>query len=230
MSAGADSAQATRREREARESAPGSGDREGKRQRPARIVLIGEFNSGKTSLVNALLGSPVLSASFVTRTVHPTVVAFAAKPSFAVEIAHRRRIRLAWDRIDHQLPQDTRWLHVGLPLERLRALRVIDTPGLGSGDEACDEHTLGICRQGDTVVWCTPAMQAWKASEERAWLTLPARVRQRGILAVTFEDAIAAPGDAERLLARLHAEAASHFSRVVMASRLSAHVPGHYAA
>ena len=98
---------------------------------------------------------------------------------------------------------------------------------MGSGDEDCDEHTLRICRKADTVIWCTPAMQAWKASEERAWLTLPERVRQRGILAVTFEDAIASPGDAERLLARLHAEAASHFSRVVMASRLSALVPGH---
>jgi len=226
MSAGADSARATRREREARETAPGPADSQGKRRRPARIVVIGEFNSGKTSLVNALLGSPVLSASFVTRTVHPTVVAFAAKPSFAAELAHRRRIRMAWDRLDHQLPQDTRWLHIGLPLERLRALRVIDTPGLGSGDDVCDEHTLGICRQGDTVVWCTPAMQAWKASEERAWLTLPVRVRQRGILAVTFEDAIVSPTDAERLLARLNADAASYFSRVVMASRLSALMPG----
>jgi GTPase Era involved in 16S rRNA processing len=226
-SADADSAQATRVKRETRAADPGSGDAEAKRRTPTRIVLVGEFNSGKTSLVNALLGSPVLSASFVTRTRHPTVVAFAAKPSFSAEIAGRRRIRLACDRLDQEPPQDTRWLHVGLPLERLRSLRVVDTPGLGSGEEDIERRTLGICRQADTVVWCTPAMQAWKASEERAWLTLPERVRERGILAVTFEDAITLPADSGRLLARLEAEAASYFGRVVLASKLSALMPGH---
>ncbi len=45
--------------------------------------MIGEFNSGKTALVNALLGAPVLPASFTTHTAYPTVVGFAAKPSLA---------------------------------------------------------------------------------------------------------------------------------------------------
>ncbi len=175
--------------------------------------MAGEFNSGKTALVNALLGSSVLCASFVTRTALPTAVTFAAKPYFSAEVANRRRIRLAFDGLDQDPPENSRWLHVGLPLERLRALRLIDTPGLGSGDQDGDERTLRICRNADRVIWCTPAMQAWKASEERAWLTLPERVRRRGILAVTFEDAVASPTDTHRLLARLRAEAGCYFGQ-----------------
>jgi GTPase Era involved in 16S rRNA processing len=228
MSAGGDIVQAILPEGEVREAAPAAAEGE-RKQAPARVVVVGEFNSGKTSLVNALLGSAVLSASFVTRTSHPTVVFFAAKPSFSAEIANRRRVRLAWDRRDQEPPQNTRRLHVGLPLERLRSLRVTDTPGLGAWEDDSDAHTLGICRHADTVIWCTPAMQAWKASEERAWLSLPARVRERGILAVTFEDAIARPAQTERLLARLNAEASPLFRRVVLASRLGALVPGHCA-
>src|SRR5204863_4357843 len=72
---------------------------------------------------------------------------------------------------------------------------------------------------------CTPAMQAWKASEERAWLALPGRVRDRGILAVTFEDTIQSEADATRLLSRLNAEAGSYFRRIVMASERSALAP-----
>ncbi len=58
-------------------------------------------------------------------------------------------------------------------------------------------------------------MQAWKASELRAWLALPRAVRQRGVLAVTFMDALRSSGDAGRLLARLHADAGPHFRRIV---------------
>ena len=72
---------------------------------------------------------------------------------------------------------------------------------------------------------CTPAMQAWKASEERAWLTLPKRVRERGILAVTFEDAVASPSDLGRLLMRLRAEAGAYFRKIVLASDRSALLP-----
>jgi hypothetical protein len=168
----------------------------------------------------------VLTTSFITSTAYPTAVRFAAKPCASAEIANRRRVRLAWDRLDQPPPESTRWLHVGVPLGPLRSLRLVDTPGLGLGDEDRDARTLRLCQHAHTVIWCTPAMQAWKASEERAWLKLPRRVRDRGILAVTFGDAIASPADANRVLARLQAEAACYFTRVVLASELSALVPG----
>ena len=79
-------------------------------------------------------------------------------------------------------------------------------------DEA---RTLRACRSADTVIWCTPAMQAWKASELRTWLALPPAMRQRGVLAVTFMDALPSKADAGRLLARLAADAGPHFRRIV---------------
>lgn len=224
MSEGTDTRTAARAEREAYE--PASGLRQAailagaglKRQAPARIVVIGEFNSGKTSLVNALLGTSVLPASFVTHTAYPTVVGFAAKPTLSAETADRKRVSIAWNVIDAAPARDIRRLHVGMPLERLRTLRVVDTPGLGFGDECGDAQTLQVCRGADTVIWCTPAMQAWKASEQRAWLTVPKRLRERGILAATFTDAIGSETDINRLLARLHAEAGHYFREIVMVS------------
>jgi hypothetical protein len=103
-------------------------------------------------------------------------------------------------------------------LDRLRSLRLTDTPGLGYGDEEWDQRTLRLCSRADAVIWCTPAMQAWKASEERAWLSLPKRVRARGLLAVTFEHAIASPADLGRLLSRLRAEVGAHFRHIALAS------------
>jgi GTPase Era involved in 16S rRNA processing len=189
--------------------------RAGARERPARIVVIGEFNSGKTTLVNALLGAAVLPTSFTRHTAYPTVVGFAAKPSLRAEVEGRRRVAVAWSSIDGAPAPHIRRLYVGMPLERLKALRAVDTPGFGLGDEADEARTMRACRGADTVIWCTPAMQAWKASELRTWLALPRAVRGRGVLAVTFMDALPSPDDAGRLLARLHADAGPHFRRVV---------------
>lgn len=188
--------------------------------RPARkcVVVVGEFNSGKTTLVNTLAGGPVLAASFIDHTTHPTVVRFATKPGLSAVTTGRRRVPVTWDAVESAALERIRELHVGAPLERLRSISVIDTPGLGFADGESDGRSLQACRRADAVIWCTPAMQAWKASEERAWRSLPGRVRARGILAVTFADEIASQVDADRLLARLRAEAGPYFRTVVMAS------------
>jgi GTPase Era involved in 16S rRNA processing len=111
---------------------------------------------------------------------------------------------------------------VGVPLERLRTLQAIDTPGLDLGDADLKARTLRACRNADAVIWCTPAMQAWKATEQQAWLALPKAVRARGILAVTFMDVLRSPDDARRLLARLSADAGPLFRKIVT-------TPGHKA-
>jgi hypothetical protein len=197
--------------------------------RRTRVVVIGEFNSGKTTLVNALVGAPVLAASFTTHTAHTTVVAFASRPAVSVETTARKRLPSAWDRIGEHAPQDVRRLHVGVPLQRLKGLSVIDTSGLGFADGESDAAgSLQACRNADVVIWCTPAMQAWKASEERTWLALPEGVRARGLLAVTFADGIGSPADLDRLMRRLETEAGPHFYRVVAAGDCAALVvPAH---
>jgi GTPase Era involved in 16S rRNA processing len=187
----------------------------GAKQRPLRIVVIGEFNSGKTALVNALIGAPLLPTSVTSHTAYPTVVGYAARPSLRAEVAERRRVPFSWDRIDEAPAEAICRLHVGAPLERLRTLRAVDTPGLGLGDDSREAHTFRACRGADTVIWCTPAMQAWKASELRAWLGLSKTLRRRGVLAVTFMDQIRSRGDARRLMARLAAEARPYFRRIV---------------
>jgi hypothetical protein len=185
------------------------------RPRPVRVAVIGEFNSGKTTLLNALLGTAVLPASFITHTAYPTVLRFAPRPTLSAEVAGRRRVDFAWGDLDGTPSHHIRRLHVGMPLDRLRTFNAIDTPGLGLGDPVLEERTIRACRSADLVIWCTPAMQAWKASEQHAWLSLPRSVRRRGILAVTFTDALNSPRDAARVMARLKADAGDVFGRIV---------------
>jgi len=192
----------------------------GSTQERTRVVVIGEFNSGKTSLVNAMLGAAVLPASYTTHTVYPTVVRFARKPSLSAEIEQRKRVPIAWEDVDEGASSRICRLHVGAPVDRLRTLRVLDTPGLGRGNDLLGASTLRACRRADIVIWCTPAMQAWKATEHQVWLALPKSVRRRGVLAVTFMDVLRSQRDASRLMMRLHADAGDLFRRIVSSSAL----------
>ncbi|HEX5957819.1 MAG TPA: dynamin family protein [Hyphomicrobiaceae bacterium] len=192
--------------------------RSGTGHKPIRVAVVGEFNSGKTTLVNALIGAAVLPTSFITHTAYPTVIRFASRVSLSAEVAGRRRVAFAWEDLAGAPSHHIHRLHIGMPLERLKALRITDTPGLGLGDPVVEERTLRACRSADLVIWCTPAMQAWKASEQHVWMSLPRSLRRRGILAVTFMDALNTANDATRLLMRLRTDASDLFGRIVTTS------------
>ena len=188
-------------------------------QRPARVVIAGECNSGKTWLTNALLGAQVLPTSFVTRTVLPTVVESGPKARMVLERHDRSRVATSWEEVEAGACEGRR-LCVRLPSARLKGLRLIDTPGLGGGDEDMSRRVRSICRTADVVVWCTSALQAWKGSELGFWLSLPASVRHKGVLVLTFADMLRHDQDVKRVLGRLQAEAALHFQRMVTADEL----------
>jgi GTPase Era involved in 16S rRNA processing len=186
------------------------------------VAVVGEFRSGRSSLVNALLGTAALPASFKVQIPHPVVISYAPRASLALELIDRRRVVTDWDSVSRAPAHDVRLLHLGLPADELRSMRLIDTPACSSDGSLLDERVLGLCRRADVVVWCTPAVQAWKASEQDAWLALPKRIRRRGILAVTYKDLIPSGRDLSRLGARLSAEAAQHFAKVVMVANIEA--------
>ena len=187
-----------------------------RRAMPFKAMVIGEFNSGKTSLINSLLGEPHLPTSVVANTTVVTVIGYAARPRLAIEGFDRTRVAVDWDLISCLPPQTARRLHVGLPLVALKSLQFIDTPGFATGDEIRDQRTFRASTRADVIIWCTPAIQAWKASEQHTWFALSERARRTGILAITFADALASPAEATRLFTRLNAEAGPYFRAIVM--------------
>ena len=180
------------------------------------IAVTGESRSGKSSLINALLGARVLPTG-VGDGVCPTVlISYAAKRSLTVEHNNHRRVAVDWASAARMPLHSIRRLRLGLPNDLLKSTRLVETPGFATGCEDVDQRALGACRRVDAGIWCTPAMQAWKASERDAWVSLSKRMRARSILAITYMDAIPSQRDRERLRARILAEAAAYFGKVVM--------------
>lgn len=183
---------------------------------PPRIVLLGEFNSGKTTLANALIGADVLPTSIHANTRLPLHVRHSAEPTLAVELADGSRRVLTEATFQLLAGGQARMLHVGLPVERLRLFELIDTPGLASGMTRIDGGNLAACARANIAIWCTASTQAWKATERTAWTAVPARLRKRSLLVATLADTLNTDRDRARVEARLRGETQSIFGELAM--------------
>jgi predicted GTPase len=187
---------------------------------PPRVALLGEFNSGKSTLANALVGAEALPTSIHANTRVPLHVRFAAKPTLAVEMAGGVREAITMQSLSLLQSGRVRMLHAGVALDRLKKFELIDTPGLQPGGATslagAERFVLEACRRANIAIWCTAATQAWKASEAQMWRSLPDRLKSRSLLVATLADTLNTDRDRQRVEARLRAEAGPQFSAVVL--------------
>jgi GTPase SAR1 family protein len=184
---------------------------------PLRIVVLGEANSGKSTLVNLLIGANMAPTSVVANTLRPVIFKYADCARVCAVLANGERRDLdiqVSGQLTNARPQ---LIEVGLPLERLRLLEVVDTPGTENAQIELDPWEVRY-RIGDLLVWCTVATQAWKESERRTWSGIASQTRSNGLLAVTRIDQLPNPSDVAAVRRRLAFEVESEFGSIVLLS------------
>ncbi len=190
--------------------------------RPVRIAILGEANSGKSSIANLLTGGVTLPALPFANTRLPTLLYYAQAPAVHAAGAGGKRLPLSIR--DQSMGLEAIRLEVGLPSAILRGIEILDCPGSGNPlFPSCPKTALqhGV----DAAIWATVATQAWRETERLAWTGLPLRVRSRGVLAVTHCDLIQTETDFEKLRSRLRPIADEHFSAVCFTSAARSAAP-----
>lgn len=186
-------------------------------RRPLRLAVIGESNSGKSTLTNLLLGVAVLPTLQLSNTRVPTLIRYGREPSAMAVLDGGQMFRLS---ADGRPPDAMTRVQIELPLAPLRACEIVDFPGFF--DPLLDYDGVDIARHRiDAAVWCTFSTQAWKESESAAWRRLPLQARKYGLLAVTNKDRLR-DNQAAKVLARLENVARSDFQDFALLSSLEA--------
>jgi hypothetical protein len=185
-------------------------------RRPLRLAVLGEFNSGKSTLANMMVGNAPLPTLQISNTRIPTLLHYESDPM--VTVASRDGVSRTLTVTACEMPEDTIRIHVGLPMPHLLSCEIVDFPGFA--DPWLTYGILDIARHPvDAAIWCTFSTQAWKESESTAWRILPARIRAHSMLAVTNRDLLT--GDQiPKVMARIRSVAGGDFREFALLSAL----------
>jgi small GTP-binding protein len=147
------------------------------------LVVLGEFNHGKSTFVNALLGADVLPTGITptTAAINHVVWAEAARARAVLakggEVALDPKALADWVTVEGRHAAEVRFVEVGWPSPMLEdKVTLVDTPGVNDLNEQHAEITYEYVPRADAVIFLLDAGQALKESER---MFLASRILER---------------------------------------------------
>ncbi|HET9621277.1 MAG TPA: dynamin family protein [Kofleriaceae bacterium] len=136
------------------------------------LVVLGEFNHGKSTFVNSLLGNDILPTGITPTTASINHVVYATTPTARVvltsgESKHLDPMQIKeWVTVAGGHANEVAFVELGYPSDLLKNnVVLVDTPGVNDLNEQRAEVTYGYVPRADAVVFLLDAGQALKDSE-----------------------------------------------------------------
>jgi small GTP-binding protein len=144
------------------------------------IVIVGEFNAGKSAVINALLGQTVLQEGVTPTTAEIQILTYG-------------------DSVARQT-DSTGVRVVTAPVELLRDLHIVDTPGTNAIIRAHERLTADFVPRSDLVLFITSADRPFSETER----LFMAAIREWGkkiVILVNKADILASPSELQEVVA-----------------------------
>ena len=165
------------------------------------LVIVGEFNSGKSAFINALLGQRLLTEGVTPTTAQIHLIKYGDEP--------------------HQAADDRDIMLVTYPVEWLRDINIVDTPGTNAVIQRHQQITEEFVPRADLVLFVTSADRPFSESE-RLFIQ---RIREWGkkiIFVINKIDILETPADVEHVTQFVTANAREMIGRVPTVFPISA--------
>jgi len=134
---------------------------------PPLIAVIGQFSSGKSTFLNALLGQDILPSGLTPVTAKAVRLKFAKMPLLSVKFINGSESLLVSSDLAelNKLGEQVSSMTLYAPSEILKEINFIDTPGLNSLRDADTKETKNTLKKVSGAIWLSLANNAAKASE-----------------------------------------------------------------
>ena len=142
-----------------------------------RLVVMGDFKRGKSTLVNALLEMSVATTNVTPETVTINEIEFGETLSAQACLSDGGRVPLAINELaaDTLLPlvetleqknQPVDHLEIKAPIEWLRGVQLVDTPGMGDVLNQFDRQVQEYLQKADAIIFLVSALSPLSETEE----------------------------------------------------------------
>ena len=157
------------------------------------VLVLGEFKRGKSSFVNALLGTSLLPMDVLPETATVNILRYADTPYLRVRYRDGRMVdgevsEAYLRRFSANTPNneahEVRQIEIGYPIELLRGhIELVDTPGVADLDDLRADVTYGILPQAHAVIFLLDANAPLTESER---VFIKERIIPQGIRHIFF--------------------------------------------
>lgn len=173
------------------------------------LVVIGDFKRGKSTLINALLGTEVVTTDISPETVTINQIHYGPELKIEVCLTDGGKIPIETECLKaerltpllEQLPQKVSHLNIEAPVEWLKGLCLVDTPGTGDVFKRFDSQVHAYLSQADAVLVTISALSPLSRSEQ-AFLQLSVIPQDfpKVFFIVNMMDMVRSDEEAERIL------------------------------
>ena len=139
-------------------------------EEPMKVAITGQFSSGKSTFLNALLAKNILPTGITPVTSKVNYIRYGQEFKIKVHYRDGRDEYHDISNIAHftdqrEFVEDIAYLTLYAPLDILKDVVFVDTPGLNSQAHSDTQTTSTVLKEVDGIIWLTLIDNAGKKSE-----------------------------------------------------------------
>ncbi|MBS9782365.1 MAG: dynamin family protein [Arcobacter sp.] len=140
---------------------------------PMEVAITGQFSAGKSTFLNALLSKDILPTGITPVTSKVNFISYAEEYKLKItyhsgtnEFTNIENIASFTDQRKDEL-EDIKYLTLYAPMDILKDISFVDTPGLNSQSQSDTDVTKNILKDVGGIIWLTLIDNAGKQSEAK---------------------------------------------------------------
>lgn len=164
---------------------------------PLSLAIVGEFNAGKSTIVNTLIGEDVFPIGVLPTTAHTGILRWGPRKAARVVYEDGHRVEQSLSEAKKTMKTDAdkiERLEFTHPHPDLRLVHYWDTPGFNALEERHEEVASEALEQAEAILWVMDAGQVLSQTEFDKLENLSSGV-ERVVVVINKIDRLGPPGD-----------------------------------
>lgn len=206
---------------------------EGLRQRalePMKVAIIGQFSAGKSTFLNAILSKPILPTGITPVTSKICHLRYGEEFSLEVILEDGRTEFHKIENlktIEEDHTRKIKQLTVYAPVELLKEVTFLDTPGFNSQNERDTKVTSEVLEEVDGIIWLTLIDNAGKQSELEILQNHLSKYATKSLCVLNQKDKFDSPEEIENTVSYVKNRFGEFFAEVIpVSSKLALQAKG----